>query len=185
MHQQLDKGLGRGGMREMIDTKSLMKEISLQIINEKELNSNPTFVDRIIFFYDYSIRACLEYKPEIVTTVINEICAFEKKWYTSNIRNLSLLEDYSVVNCISLFSAISYQLAKDKFDGCKYHFINIFLENLFKGFLEVASEKPDFIEMFKEEFSDIELNFLYACGHSNVMGLTLYTSMMKNDKKGN
>lgn len=182
MIQQSGKKLRQRGTREMSDNKAMMREICLRIVDENELKRNPKFIDRITFFYDDTISTCLEHKPEIVMVYIDEICKFEKKWYDSNVRNLSLLGDYSIVNCISLFLVISYQLAIDKFDGCEYQFVNVFLASLFNGFSEAVSEQSNWRETVIEELSDTELNFLYACGRSNTMSLALYNHMMKFDR---
>ena len=171
-------------MRKMIDNKEIIKEICLRIVGENELKTNPKLINRITFFYNHVISVCLEDTPEIVLTCINEICNFEIKWYDSNVHNLSLFDDYSVVNCISLFSVISRQLALDKFDKSEYPYISVFLENLFDGFCEVIRERHEFGEMFSEVISEIGINFSYASGHSNIMSLTLYNNMMRPDKRG-
>lgn len=168
----------------MTDNKAIMKEICLRIIDESELERTPRFINRITFFYDYVINTCLEDKPELVMACIDEICEFEKKWYESNLHSLSLFEDCSIINCVSLFSVISYQLALDKFNGNEYQLINVFLENLFNGFFEAVREQANFAEMLTEEISDIGLNFLYASGHSNTMSLALYNYLMKVDTRG-
>lgn len=167
-------------MKEMINNEVIMKEISHRIVDENQLKEHPKFIDRLNFFYNYIIDGCLEDKPEYIRACIDEICEFESKWYNDNLYCLRLFEDTSILNCLSLFWIISYQLVRDKINGREYQFINIFLESLFNGFSESISKQYYLIE----EISDIGLNFSYACGYSNIMSLTLYNHMVNLNKGG-
>lgn len=184
MTQHSGKECEQRGMREMIDNKVIIKEICLRIVGENELEINPKIMNRIAFFYEHVISACLEDMPGLVLACIDEICDFEKKWYGNNVLNLSLFEEYSIVNGVSLFLAISHQLAMDKFYGTEYQLMSVFLENLFNGFAEAVRENSDLDGVFIEEISDIRINLSYASGHSNIMSLALYNNMMKANNGG-
>lgn len=167
-------------MKEMINNEVIMKEISHRIVDENQLREHPRLLNRLDFFYNYIIDGCLEDKPEYIRECIDEICEFESKWYSDNIHGLHLFEDTSILNCLSLFRIISYQLARDKINGREYQFINVFLESLFNGFSEAISKQYYLIE----DLSDIGLNFSYACGYSDIMSLPLYNYMVNFNEGG-